>query len=185
MPDEPNARLSRRDFLFSSTCSLAATVIGAAEAPAPEAEPVIDIHQHTNYADRTNDQLIRHQQVMGVTKTVLLPAGRFYGLDAKCGTNETVVALARSHPDRFVFFANEVADIEEAPAVITRFLRRGARGIGEQKFRVGSDSRFLERIAQVAEEFSVPVLLHFQHGVYNTDIQNFHKTLERFPRVNF
>src|SRR5437762_5875283 len=39
--------------------------------------------------------------------------------------------------------------------------------------------------ARVAEEFRVPILLHFQHGVYNTDIQNFHKTLEKFPRVNF
>src|SRR5215510_5506704 len=133
MPDEPNARLSRRDFLFSSTCSLAATVIGAAEAPAPEAEPVIDIHQHTSYADRTNEQLIRHQQVMGVTKTVLLPAGRFYGLDARCGTNETVVALARQYPHAFVHFANEVADIEDASPVIRAFLKRGAIGIGEQK----------------------------------------------------
>jgi len=82
---------SRREFLASS-CSLLATTalapsLSAAEAP----EPVIDIHQHTNYSGRTNEQLIRHQQVMGVTKTVLLPAGRFYGLDAKCGTNDTVV----------------------------------------------------------------------------------------------
>src|SRR6185295_5774687 len=100
---------------------------------------------------------------MGVTKTVLLPAGRFYGLDAKCGTNETVVALTRRHPDKFVHFANEVADIEEAPAVIRTFLKRGAIGIGEQKFRVGSDSRFIERVAALAEEFGVPVIMHFQH----------------------
>ena len=176
---------SRREFLASS-CSLLASAalapsLSAAEAP----EPVIDIHQHTNYAGRTNEQLIRHQQVMGATKTVLLPAGRFYGLDAKCGTNDTVVALARQHPDKFVYFANEVADIEDAPAVIRPFLKHGAIGIGEQKFRVGSDSRFMERLAALAEEFDVPILMHFQHGVYNTDIQHFHKTLEKFPKVNF
>jgi predicted TIM-barrel fold metal-dependent hydrolase len=179
-------RYSRREFLSSSSCGLLATAafgpsLSAAEAP----EPVIDIHQHTNYAGRTNDQLIRHQQVMGVTKTVLLPAGRFYGLDAKCGTNDTVVALARQHPDKFAYFANEVADIEDAPAVIRPFLKRGAIGIGEQKFRVGSDSRFMARLAALAEEFGVPILMHFQHGVYNTDIQHFHKTLENFPKVNF
>jgi len=176
---------SRREFLASS-CSLLATAalpssLSAAEAP----ELVIDIHQHTNYAGRTNEQLIRHQQVMGVTKTVLLPAGRFYGLDAKCGTNDTVVALARQHPDKFVYFANEVADIEDAPAVIRPFLTHGAIGIGEQKFRVGSDSRFMARLAALAEEFGVPILMHFQHGVYNTDIQHFYKTLENFPKVNF
>jgi len=176
--------LSRREFLASSACCLAAVAAGSAATLAP-AEPVIDVHQHTNYAGRTNEQLIRHQQVMGATTTVLLPAGRFYGLDAKCGTNDTVVALAREHPDQFVYFANEVADIEDPIPVVRPFLRRGAIGIGEQKFRVGSDSRFIERLARLAEEFGVPVLMHFQHGVYNTDIQNFHKTLEKFPKVNF
>jgi uncharacterized protein len=177
---------SRREFLTAS-CGLLATAalprsLSAAEAAA---DPIIDIHQHTNYAGRTNEQLIRHQQVMGVTTTVLLPAGRFYGLDAKCGTNDTVEELARQRPGKFVHFANEVADIEDATKTIRPFLKRGAVGIGEQKFRVGSDSKFIERIAALAEEFGVPVLMHFQHGVYNTDIQNFHKTLEKFPRVNF
>ncbi len=177
--------VSRRAFLVSSGRCLAGVAIGGALATDGPLEPVIDIHQHTNYADRTDEQLIRHQEMMGVTKTVLLPAGRFYGLDAKCGPNETVVELARRHPEKFAYFANEVADIEEAPAVIKRFLRRGAIGIGEQKFRVGSDSHFIERIARVAEEFGVPILLHFQHAVYNTGIENFHKTLAKFPRVNF
>jgi predicted TIM-barrel fold metal-dependent hydrolase len=176
---------SRREFLATSCGVLSAAGLALPLSGVESAEPIIDIHQHTNYADRTNEQLIRHQRVMGVTKTVLLPAGRFYGLDAKCGTNDTVVALARQHPDKFVYFANEVADLDEAPSVIRPFLQRGAIGIGEQKFRVGADSKFIERIAAVAEEFGVPILLHFQHGVYNTDIQHFHKTLEKFPKVNF
>jgi uncharacterized protein len=179
------ASCSRREFLAASCGLLATARLPLPAFGAEPAEPIIDIHQHTSYAGRTNEQLIRHQQVMGVTRTVLLPAGRFYGLDAKCGTNDTVVDLAREHPDKFVYFANEVADIEEAPAVIKHFLQRGAIGIGEQKFRVGSDSRFIERIVRVAEEAGVPVLMHFQHGVYNTDIQNFHKTLAKFPKVNF
>jgi predicted TIM-barrel fold metal-dependent hydrolase len=176
---------SRREFLTTSCGLLATAGLTLPSFAAETAEPIIDIHQHTNYAGRTNEQLIRHQQVMGVTTTVLLPAGRFYGLDANCGTNDTVVALARQHPDKFVYFANEVADIEEAPAVIRPLLKRGAIGIGEQKFRVGSDSKFMERLAALAEEFGVPILMHFQHGVYNTDIQNFHKTLQKFPKVNF
>lgn len=178
--------LSRRDFLRTGTGLLAASALpGLAAAPATDAEPIIDIHQHTNYAGRTDAQLIHHQRTLGVTTSVLLPAGRFYGLDAKCGTNDTVVALARRLPRQFVSFANEVADIEEAPAVVRRFLRRGAIGIGEQKFRVGADSKFLERLARLAEEFNVPMLLHFQHGVYNADFATFHKTLEKFPKVNF
>ena len=179
---------SRREFLAATACGLAGTALGAAPAVAPAvapAEPIIDIHQHTNYAGRTDAQLIRHQQILGVTTTVLLPAGRFYGLDAKCGGNESVAALARRHPETFVRFANEVADIDEAPAEIRRFLKRGAIGVGEQKFRVETDGRHFERIAKLAEEFGVPVLMHFQHAVYNLGIENFHRTLEKFPKVNF
>lgn len=178
--------MNRRRFLAACSCAAASAASATSQAAAPAAaEPVIDIHQHTNYAGRTNDQLIRHQQAMGVTTTILLPAGRFYGLDAKCGGNDTVIELQRQHPDKFAYFANEVADLEDASETIRPLLKRGAIGIGEQKFRVGSDSRFMERIAALADEFGVPVLMHFQHGVYNIDIQNFHRTLEKFPRVNF
>jgi len=175
--------LTRREFLAAACGCLAAGTLPAAAAPAPE--PIIDIHQHTNYAGRTDAQLIAHQHAMGITTTVLLPAGRFYGLDAKCGGNESVMTLARQHPRDFLWFANEVADIDEAPDEIRKYLRRGAIGIGEQKFRVGCDSKFFERIAAMAAEFKVPVLMHFQHGVYNLGIENFHKTLEKFPKVNF
>jgi predicted TIM-barrel fold metal-dependent hydrolase len=177
-----NRTFSRREFIATTSCSLLAATLGQAETPA---EPIIDIHQHTNYAGRTDAQLIAHQHAMGVTTTVLLPAGRFYGLDAQCGGNDSVWALARKHPRQFLCFANEVADIEEASIEIRKYLRRGAVGIGEQKFRVGCDSQIFERIAALATEFNVPVLMHFQHQVYNTGIENFHKTLEKFPKAKF
>jgi len=179
-----NHSTTRREFLAASAGFVASAALGATPDVSP-AEPIIDIHQHTNYAGRTDAQLIRHQQVLGVTTTVLLPAGRFYGLDAKCGGNESVLTLAKEHRAKFVCFANEVADIDEALDEIRRFLKRGAIGIGEQKFRVQCDGRWFERIARVAEEFSVPVLMHFQHGVYNLGIENFHKVLAKFPKVNF
>lgn len=182
-------RLSRRQFLAASAGVLVEASLGqpamGAETSTTRPEPIIDIHQHTNYSGRTDEQLIRHQEIMGATTTVLLPAGRFYGLDALCGGNDSVSALARKHRDKFVTFANEVADIEEAPDEIRKFLRRGAIGIGEQKFRVQTDGKYFERIAKLAGEFGVPVLMHFQHGVYNIGIENFHKVLAKFPRVNF
>src|SRR5262245_42684255 len=118
--------LSRRQFLAASAGVIpnASFVLYARGAGLSAPEPIIDIHQHTNYAGRTDEQLIRHQKIMGATTTVLLPAGRFYGLDAQCGANDSVSVLAKKHPDKFVTFANEVADIEEAPAEIRKFLRR-------------------------------------------------------------
>src|SRR5947209_29734 len=107
--------VSRRSFLAAMA---AAPLCGAAE-------PIIDIHQHTNYAGRTDEELIRHQRAMGVTKTVLLPAGSRYGLAVGAGGNDTVVALARRLPGEYVFFANELPDIAETRVVLEKYLRMG------------------------------------------------------------
>jgi len=166
--------MTRRDFLAS-------TAAAAFQAP----EPIIDIHQHTNYSGRTDDELIAHQRKMGITKTILLPAGSRYGLAAQAGGNDTVVAFARRLPKEYVYFANELPDIPEARAVLEKYLKTGAIGIGEQKFPVECDSPHIEKIAAVAQEFGVPILLHFQHKTYNLGIERFYKILEKYPKVNF
>lgn len=171
--------LSRREFLT-------AAVAGYGQAQRSSyGEPIIDIHQHTNYHGRTDEQLVAHQRAMGVTKTVLLPAGSRYGLAVGAGGNETVVALARKRPDAFVFFANEVPDLSEVRPVLGKYLRAGAIGIGEQKFGVECDSPAMQTVAEVAQEFGVPVLMHFQHGTYNLAIERFHRMLDKYPRVSF
>ena len=179
---------TRREFLATTMGAVAAATLGGCahhdHATTP-AEPVIDIHQHTNYSGRSDDALIAHQQTMGVTHSLLLPAGRFFGLDASCGGNETVRSLARRHPRQFSFFANEVPYLDEAELEIRKYLKLGALGIGEQKFQVDCDSIHLRRVADLAAEFGVPVLMHFQHNRYNTGIEGFHRVLEKYPRVNF
>lgn len=157
----------------------------AALAAAEPSQPVIDIHQHTNYAGRTDEELIAHQRRMGVTKTILLPAGSQHGLAVNAGGNETVLALTRRLPAEFVYFANELPDLPETSAVLRKYLRAGAVGIGEQKFGVTSDSAAIANVASIAAEFRVPVLLHFQHGTYNLEYDRFGSILARFPRVNF
>ena len=104
--------LSRRTFVALGCAALAQA-----------ADPVIDIHQHTNYSGRTDQQLLAHQPTMGITKTVLLPAGRTGGLAAGAGGNDTVVALSRAHPGEYVFFANELPDIPETKKVIEKYLK--------------------------------------------------------------
>ena len=75
--------------------------------------------------------------------------------------------------------------LSDAREELTRWLRRGALGIGEQKFQLEADSRGIEIVADVAREFGVPVLLHFQFARYNTSFDRFHKMLEKYPAVNF
>lgn len=178
--------ISRRTFLQSSAVLLAnASTAGVVGAEAASIEPLIDIHQHTTYSGRSNDKLIAHQRAMGVTQTVLLPAGRFFELEAGCSGNRSVVEVAREHPGEYFFFANEVADLPDAREEIVAYLKQGAIGIGEQKFIVESDSTAIERVAEIAREFKVPMLLHFQHGKYNQNFPSFHRILEKFPTVNF
>jgi predicted TIM-barrel fold metal-dependent hydrolase len=175
-------QITRRQFIAGGLATSAAILPGMA-LPAPL--EVIDIHQHTHYAARTDETLLDHQRTMGVTRTVLLPAGSKLGLDADCYGNDSVVELAKQYPREFVFFANEVPDIPEAKAVLEKYLKMGACGIGEQKFPVDCDSPAIELVAQIARHFHVPVLLHFQHNKYNTNFLRFHKILEKYPQVNF
>jgi predicted TIM-barrel fold metal-dependent hydrolase len=167
-------KISRRGFLAM-----------ACAAAAPAAEPLIDIHQHTNYHDRTDDQLVTHQRTMGATLTVLLPAGSRYGLAANCGGNDTVVALAKRYPKDYVYFANELPDIPETKQVLERYLNSGAIGIGEQKFHVECDSQAMQLIYDIAKAHGVPVLMHFQHDAYNMGIERFYKMAEKYPTVTF
>ena len=159
--------------------------LATAATPLLAAEPVIDIHQHTNYSDRTDDDLVAHQRALGITKTVLLPAGSRYGLAAKAFGNESVVALTKRYPKEYVYFANELPDVPQTRDVLVKYLKTGAIGIGEQKFPVQADSQHIELVASIAREFKVPVLLHFQHETYNDGFARFHKILEKFPTVNF
>jgi len=196
MPGHRPWTLSRRRFIGVSAAALVAPRVAAADASAAPAEPIIDIHQHTHYHGRTDEQLIAHQRTMGVALTVLLPAGspvnrssthegKSNGLEAECYGNESVVALAKAHPKEFLFFTNEVPDLPEARTEMEKYFKLGARGIGEQKFGVDCDSVSIERVAELAQDYGVPVLLHFQHEMYNLHIERFHKILEKFPKVNF
>ncbi len=177
-----NTVFSRRNFLASASAATVASIL-ASEVLAQE--PIIDIHQHTHYAGRTDEALIAHQKTMGISKTVLLPAGSKLGLEADIFGNDSALALVKKYPKQYYFFANELPDIAETKQAIEKYLKLGAIGIGEQKYFVDSDSRSIEFIAAIAREFRVPVLLHFQHGKYNMNFARFHKILEKFPTVNF
>lgn len=195
---------SRRCFLSSSvalaTAAAAPTPIAALLSAAEgttAAEPIIDIHQHTNYHDRDNSRLLYHQKAMGISQTILLPAGslvrrpstadgKHNGLGgARAGGNESCVEVVRAHAGEYYFGGNEVTDLPEARAEIEKYLKQGGVIIGEQKFTVECDSRESQILYSLAADYGVPILLHFQHGTYNLGFDRFHKMLEKFPKTTF
>lgn len=186
--------MDRREFLRKSAiaCSVAAT----SSLHATETFEIIDIHQHTDYSGRTHAELIAHQRKMGISLTILLPAGtpsfgasthfgKSNGLQVNSTGNEVCMNLAQEHPESFLFGANEVPDIEDADKEIEKYLKKGARIIGELKFGLTADSDAMQKLYQLAEAYDVPVLLHWQFGMYTYGYEDFHKILEKYPKVNF
>lgn len=187
--------LSRRRFLTQSAAMAGAAVLPSLRA-AEAAEPIIDIHQHTDYHGRANDHMIAHQRAMGVTTTILLPAGTYLnkpsthngksnGLAAQCTGNSVCKDIADAHPKEFFFGANEVTDEPTAVAEIEKYLKLGAVIIGEQKFGVECDSVESQKLYELATAYNVPILLHFQHLTYNWGFDRFHTMLKKFPKTNF
>ena len=199
--DEPG--LSRRKFIGATSLLIvgaALKVKGAGNteitASKPEPEPIIDIHQHTDYSGRNNDLLLTHQRAMGITTTILLPAGRpvisasthngiSNGLQAKVTGNKVAYQFAKKHPKEFLFGANEVPDLPNAVKTIKKYLKRGAVVIGELKFGVECDSPDMQKIYRLAQEYNVPVLMHWQFQMYTYGYERFYTMLEKYPQVNF
>ena len=197
-------RLSRRDFLLQGGTATAAAWSNCSNRPTcagietvPTAEPIIDIHQHTNYRERTTEQLIAHQRTMGVTHSILLPAGSAVkrpstgegihnGLGGVgAGGNETALVMSRQYPQEFSFGANDVTDLPGGRAEISNFLDLGAIIIGEQKFQLECDSWESQSLYELAADYGVPILMHFQHGTYNLGFERLGKMLKKFPRTTF
>ena len=191
--------ISRREFLAGTGLLLAGTALQLEAAPflnpAPP-EPIIDIHQHTDYHGLTTAQLRAHQRAMGITTTILLPAGHpvnygsthygvSNGLQARVTANEAAYKVAHQYPGEFLFGANEVPDVPGAVPEIEKYLKLGAPVIGELKFNVACDAPEMQRIYQLAQAYGVPVIMHWQHKMFNWGFERFHKMLEKYPKVNF
>ena len=195
---EGTSQRSRREFLAATALFAAAmSVPGCKSVEDRQGEvPILDIHQHVGYMDRTNEALIAHQRAMGVTKSILQPAGRAVnsptthegfgnGLQAKCLGNEACYELAKANPKDFWFAANEVPDVDGAAAEIEKYLKLGAVGIGEQKFGLECDSEPMQRLYQIATDYRVPILMHWQHKMYNYGLERFDTMLKKYPKTIF
>jgi predicted TIM-barrel fold metal-dependent hydrolase len=195
----PSSRISfsRREFFMKAGALAAvATVPGCAMLESTHGETIVDIHQHVGYSRKNTEALLQHQRVMGVTKTILLPAGRNInsaathdgvsnGLEAKCLGNEDCYRVVIAHLKNYAFAANEVPDLADAIEVIDKYLQKGAVAIAEQKFGVDCDSPGMQRIYELAAHNHVPVLMHWQYKRFNYGYERFYKMLEKYPRTIF
>ena len=197
-PAPETSRLSRREFLTTAgLAALAAVAPGCKTAEGSMGyEPIIDIHQHLGYSGRSDEVLLAHQKAMGVTKTILLPAGRpvntpsthngvSNGLQAQALGNEACYRFAKAHPRHYLFAACEVPDLPDAVQEIEKYLKLGGVAIAELKFGVECDSPEMQRLYELAAEYRVPVLMHWQHKMYSYGFERFGAMLEKYPKTTF
>lgn len=151
----------------------------------PWSAPLFDLHQHTNYYHRTDEQLLAHSRNLGVARTLLLPGAGWMIKGVPCGGNEECRDLQNRRPGHFVRFTTADAADPNAVKILEADLQGGAIGIGEQKFGVPVDSPEMRGIFDLARAFRVPVLVHFEHQTYNLGIENFERILRAYPTVTF
>jgi predicted TIM-barrel fold metal-dependent hydrolase len=187
---------SRRQFIQNSALFMTGTILAGCKTPTGSAQDLIDIHQHLGYSGRVDDILLEHQRSLGISKTILLPAGHpincasthdgaSNGLEANCLGNEECYQFARAHPEMYVFGANEVPDAPGATKEIEKYLKLGAVIIAEQKFGVECDSPEMQRIYELAADYHVPVLMHWQYQRFNYGFERFHRMLAKHHRTKF
>jgi predicted TIM-barrel fold metal-dependent hydrolase len=190
--------LSRRQFLAGSGLLALATVLPGCKTGEGGGgpEPIIDIHQHLGYSGRSDEDLLAHQKAMGVTKTILLPAGRpvnsasthngvSNGLQAQCLGNEACYRFAKAHRSHYLFAACEVPDLPDAVQEIEKYLKLGGVAVAELKFGVECDSPEMQKIYQLAADYRVPVLMHWQYQMYYYGFERFYTMLEKYPKTTF
>jgi predicted TIM-barrel fold metal-dependent hydrolase len=178
------SKSNRRQFM----ATLGALAVVPSGGAAAGAEPILDIHQHTNYVvegsrRRTNQELVAHQAYHRVTTTILHPGAGW--LLSEIGDNPSCAALEADYPELFVRFT--CADPAESRAldVLRGSIKRGAIGLGELKFPVAVDSPEMHRVYKLAEELHCPLLIHFQYETYDTGLERFPAVLKSYPNVTF
>jgi uncharacterized protein len=134
---------------------------------------VLDIHLHPR---RDNAAEIDHLEGAGVRKAVLLPGG---------GSIERAMSVMAKYPDRFVRFTNADVRTPESSDLIRSDLKAGVIGVGELKYPVQVDGPEMSRFYDLAAEFRVPVLIHFEEGGFNSGFKRLPDLLRGHPKTIF
>src|SRR4051812_46796273 len=169
--------LTRRDFISSAAMATAALALprsfSAEPAPTPAHPPFIDIHFHHNslgapapgskdandptmvaIGKRSDAEVVAHQRNTGALLSVLL------------GANDATMDFGKRDPARWVSFAREPVDDSDGRQRTERMLKKGAIGIGEMKEKVACDSPQMISFFELAREYDVPVLMHFEDDAW-------------------
>jgi len=133
---------------------------------------IIDSHQHTNWQGKRTPELVAYLDRSGVDKAWLLS---WESLDGGREPHylhlsiDDVFDAAAQYPDRFLVGAGPDPRRENAPELLQRYHRDGARVYGEIKLRVLMDTPELILMFRWAGRLGMPVVFHVDLPVCRGD----------------
>ena len=174
--------LTRRKFLGTVAASVALPSLSArGQQPDEWGSPVFDLHHHRRGRPADN---LAHLDGVGIAKANLLTGA---------AAAEQVGALQAAAPGRFTWFASADVARPENIEALTQAVKSGARGFGEMKLHLATDSPEFRRAYALAAELGVPILIHFQEvdhfpneGTWSSGFATkFESILKEFPKTTF
>ena len=145
---------------------------------------MIDFHQHIGHIGRSLAQTLAHQEPHGVQKSVILPIDGT-ATPPENWPFEVALEAAKQFPDRLIPFVHVDPMKKDALDTIRRGHEAGAKGFGEHKVPHPVDAPESLAIYELCGELGLPVLLHFEYGMYNYNFTAFAGVLRDFPRTTF
>ena len=181
--------MKRRQFLKTTAIATAGLTCGADSRASEETtDQVIDIHQHVNFRKRENEAFLEHQKVMGIRKTILLPAGtpmnrpstrlgKGNGLAADVSGTQEAADFVKKHPESYAFFCNEVPDSKDAVERIEQLA--GARCYRDWRIQISSGNRLATHASTLRNRPSLEGA--HPHALSTSDLQHGFRAITKDP----
>jgi uncharacterized protein len=145
---------------------------------------MIDFHQHIGHMGRTIEHVLKHQDAHGVKRSVILPIDGTATQPERWPSAEALDE-ATLYPDRLIPFFHMDPMRPGTLERMRRAHRMGARGFGEHKAPYPVDAPEMLPVYRLCAELDWPVLLHFEYGMYNYNLDAFEQVLRDNPDTVF
>jgi uncharacterized protein len=173
--------INRRQFLGVLGAATCWPVRLRGEQSGEWGSPIFDLHFHMRGQIAAN---LAHLDGAGIAAANLLTRG---------AAADQVRALQAAAPGRFTWFCSADPSTPDGIDALSRGVKSGARGLGEMKYHLATDSPEFERAYAVAAELGVPILIHFQEvdhfeneGTWSSGFaRSFERVLKAHPRTTF
>lgn len=145
---------------------------------------MIDFHLHLVHGESSVEHIIAHMDYHNVGKAVVLPLE-----DLKSGPTfetEKVLEGAKKYPGRIIPFCHVDPRSGKPLERIRVYVEQGCCGFGEHKVRgMDVDEPIMREIYGLCGELGLPVLLHIQYDLYNTNLPALEDMLKMYPDTVF